>query len=200
MATREPAAECADGGSNAEASRIGLGTRIRAARTRRMLTMDAVARAAGCSRAFLSRIERNESMPSVATLLELARALEMPVGELFEESGPERAVVLRAEERPRVADGGALLETLTREVATRKMVVHRLLLEEGEETVPKLQRRHDEATGVVLSGRARVSLEAYDCELDPGDSFYFDAAAPYRVESLGPGTCELILVHCQRSW
>lgn len=184
----------------AEAERINVGTKIRRLRARRMLTMEAVAQLAGCSRAFLSRVERNESMPSVATLVDIARALEVPVGVLFDESEAEKAAVVRAAEQPRLEDEGAIVDTLTRDVMTRKMVLYRLTLAEGAETAPKLHRFHDEVAGLVVSGQARVSWDQQELDLGPGDTFYLDSASPYRLENRGDDACEVIFVNCKRTY
>jgi transcriptional regulator with XRE-family HTH domain len=183
-----------------EAERINIGTKIRRLRARRMLTMEVVAQKAGCSRAFLSRVERNESMPSVATLVDVARALEVPVGVLFDESEAERAVVVRASERSGLQDDGVLIETLTRDVMTRKMVLYRLLLEESADVQPKLHKYHDEVLGLVLAGRVRLCLEQQQWDLAAGDTFYIDAPSPYRVENTGSGPAEIILTNCKRTY
>ncbi len=183
-----------------EAERINVGSKIRRLRARRMLTMEAVAQKAGCSRAFLSRVERNESMPSVATLVDIARALEVPVGLLFDESRAESAAIVRAAEQTRVEDDGVVTETLTRDVMTRKMALHRLVLAEGAETTPKLHKYHDEAAGLVLAGAVRLSWDQQELDLAPGDTFYLDAATPYRIEALGGGPAELVIVNCKRTY
>src|SRR3954454_18672757 len=63
----------------------GLARRIRALRERRGLTQEEFARRCGISVSFASLLERGERSPSYDTLLTIARALEVPVADLFRE-------------------------------------------------------------------------------------------------------------------
>ena len=56
---------------------------IRETRTERGLTLEALAKVSGVSRSMASQIERGESSPTVATLVALARALDLDLGALF---------------------------------------------------------------------------------------------------------------------
>jgi transcriptional regulator with XRE-family HTH domain len=64
-----------------------LGRRVRALRETMRLTQDAFARRCGISVSFASLLERGERSPSYETLLVIAKALEVPVSELFRD-GP----------------------------------------------------------------------------------------------------------------
>ena len=77
-----------------------LGVRLRALRQAQGLTLDALAEAAGLDKGYLSRLERGLKNPSIATVLRLSEALEVPVAELFGERLAEHAVrVTRAGDR-----------------------------------------------------------------------------------------------------
>ncbi|MBD3174656.1 MAG: helix-turn-helix domain-containing protein [Armatimonadia bacterium] len=184
----------------AEARRINIGSKIRKLRARRMLTMEAVARAAGCSRAFLSRVERSESMPSVATLVDIANALGVPVGFFFDESEAEQAVVVTPEERQRVEDEGVVSETMTRDVLTRKMTMMRVELPGRAETTPKRHKYHDEVCGLVTKGRVQISCDHRVFEVGEGDTFYLDSPAPYQVENLTDDTAEMLVINCKQTY
>ena len=64
-----------------------LGRRVRALRETMRLTQDAFAHRCGISVSFASLLERGERSPSYETLISIARALEVPVSELFRD-GP----------------------------------------------------------------------------------------------------------------
>jgi transcriptional regulator with XRE-family HTH domain len=184
----------------AEAQRVNIGGRIRKMRVRRMLTMEAVARVAGCSRAFLSRVERNESMPSVATLLDISKALGVPIGFFFDESEAERAVIVTPAERSRTESDEYALEELTRDVLTRKMTLQRLVVQPGETYVPKRHKLHDEASGIVISGTGTLAYDARSWAIGPGDTFYLDSPAPYRITGTSDECLEIILTQCKRTY
>lgn len=83
-----------------------LAARLKAARQRRDLTLDALAERAGVSRAMISRIERGESSPTAALLDRLCAGLGVTLSALFHEerhAGP----VARLAEQPVWQDPGS---------------------------------------------------------------------------------------------
>jgi transcriptional regulator with XRE-family HTH domain len=74
-----------DSGPRAELQ--ALARRVRAGRESLRLTQEEFARRCGISVSFASLLERGERSPSYETLLEVAKALEVPVAELFRD-GP----------------------------------------------------------------------------------------------------------------
>ena len=80
-----------------------IGAKLRAARTAQGMSLAQVAETTGLSKGFLSRVERDETSPSVATLVQLCQVLSLPVGALFAE--PEVQHVAYAD-APRINLGG----------------------------------------------------------------------------------------------
>ena len=68
---------------------VALGSRLRALRRKRLLTLEQLAGATGLNRGYLSRLENGEKSPSIATTLKLAKALEVPTAALFGEAVEE---------------------------------------------------------------------------------------------------------------
>jgi transcriptional regulator with XRE-family HTH domain len=66
-------------------SLLALGRRVRGLRESLRLTQDEFATRCGISVSFASLLERGERSPSYETLLTIARALEVPVSDLFRE-------------------------------------------------------------------------------------------------------------------
>lgn len=64
-----------------------LARRIRALRERRGLTQEDFAQRSSISVSFASLLERGERSPSYETLVQVAAALEVPMGELFRDLG-----------------------------------------------------------------------------------------------------------------
>jgi DNA phosphorothioation-dependent restriction protein DptG len=62
---------------------VAMGKRIRAARTARNLTQTELAKRVGCSYPFLGHIERGTRIPSVETLCQIAKALNMSTDALL---------------------------------------------------------------------------------------------------------------------
>ncbi len=82
---------------------LRLASRLKAERTGKGLSLDALAKLSGVSRSMLSQIERGESSPTVASLWNLTRALNVDFAELIDaqdgQVGPILDVV-RAENAP----------------------------------------------------------------------------------------------------
>lgn len=72
---------------------VRIGAKLRAARKAHGYTLEQLALAAGLTKGFLSRVERDETSPSVATLITLCEVMSLDVGSLFRV--PEVALVHR---------------------------------------------------------------------------------------------------------
>ena len=81
-----------------------LGERIRAARLRRRLSLDALAVQAGVSRSMLSDIEHGSKVPTVLVLDRIATALGSSIARLLDEEKHDRIILLRHEEQDVVRD------------------------------------------------------------------------------------------------
>ncbi|NYE96400.1 transcriptional regulator with XRE-family HTH domain [Psychromicrobium silvestre] len=123
---------------------VAIGSRIRAARQAQRLTIDQVADATGLTKGFLSRVERDLTSPSVASLVTLCQVLSISIGELF--AVPETHLV-RHEEGPRISLGG-------------DGIVERLLTARSERRLQILRAQ------IAPHGRGESELYAVDCEVD----------------------------------
>ena len=63
---------------------VKIGRRVRAERTKRFITQEQLARAAGISQKALSKIETNEVEPRFSTIRKLAKALDIAPYEFVE--------------------------------------------------------------------------------------------------------------------
>lgn len=91
----------------ADAAAAQVGPRIKTVRQARRMTIETLAEASGLTKSFLSKVERGRSTPSVAALLRIAAALEIPLASLFENSATR--YIVRAENYPRIEFGGSNL-------------------------------------------------------------------------------------------
>jgi transcriptional regulator with XRE-family HTH domain len=78
-----------------------LGELLREARAGRF-TIEELAQRANVSAGRISQIERGIANPSFETLWRLASALEVPLGSLFEGTGPKQDALVRRDERKRI--------------------------------------------------------------------------------------------------
>jgi transcriptional regulator with XRE-family HTH domain len=155
-----------------------IGARLRAARQSAGLTLAAVAEQAGLTKGFLSRLERDEVSPSVASLVTVCGVLGIGVGALFE--APQTSLV-RAEEAPSINFGGqGLREFLLTAGSQRQLQVIRSLVEPGGGGGPELYSLACEVEFVYLvAGRLRLQLPGEIVDLAAGDAFTMPGATPH---------------------
>jgi transcriptional regulator with XRE-family HTH domain len=79
---------------------VRIGARIRALRAKRKLTLDALARRAGVSRAMLSRIERGESSATAQLLGKVCGGLGITLSVLFSETQAPVRPLARRQDQP----------------------------------------------------------------------------------------------------
>jgi transcriptional regulator with XRE-family HTH domain len=68
----------------------GIGTRVSERRRQMGLRVADLAGVVGVSSSLISQIERGRTSPSIATLFKLAKALSVPIDDLFEEPGSDQ--------------------------------------------------------------------------------------------------------------
>jgi transcriptional regulator with XRE-family HTH domain len=80
-----------------------IGAKLRSTRLGQGLTIAQVADATALTKGFISRIERDETSPSVSTLVTICQVLSLPIGTLFE---PPENEVVALEDAPLINMGG----------------------------------------------------------------------------------------------
>lgn len=155
-----------------------LGARLRAARQAQRLTIEQLATATGLTKGSISRIERDETSPSVATLAAICGALSLPVGSLFEP--PEAAVVALAE-APRINLGGhGVVERLVTPRGQARIQVIRSDIEPGGSGGDDLYTINCEVEVVhVFAGALIVRFADREVRLDAGATLTFPGGEPH---------------------
>ncbi len=162
----------------ARTDQVRIGARIRAARTARALTLDAVAEGAGLTKSFVSRLERDQVSPSVASLVAVCDVVGLRVGELFEP--PTTAVVRAGEATPINFGGTGAQETLLSPGTQKQVQVIRSRLLPAAHGGAQLYALDCEVEFVVvLDGRLVVTLGEAEIELGPGDALTFSGHEPH---------------------
>ena len=160
---------------------LALGTRIKALRKQRSLSLADLARSTGLSEATLSRVENGQTLVSAHHLYQLSRTLDADITAFFEDSS--KAISNGIRSICRKGEGIALstarydAQVLCTDIANKRMhpainiVTLRSLDEAGGYS------RHDgEEFLHVLSGTLLLATEFYEpLVLEPGDNIYFDS-------------------------
>jgi transcriptional regulator with XRE-family HTH domain len=184
-----------------------LGTRLRAERERRGLTLRELARRLEVSPSLVSQIETGKTQPSVRTLYAMVSELGVSLDELFAAAdghNPRSAATLRpAAEATRSPVGyGHVQRASARDVIDlgsgvrwerlttwndRDVEFLYAIYEAGGSSSPdgSLMRHSGREFGIVLSGELGVKVGFEDYVLGAGDSIAFDSSIPHRLHNDG---------------
>lgn len=170
-----------------------LGRKIRDLRLRRGLTVQQLAEASKLSKGFISQVENDRTSPSLATLRDLALALETSVAYLVVEED-QVPYVVRRNERPRVQVGGntSKVEVLSAQ-PKRNLELLMAELPPGMPAGDKRHYHHGEECLVVLEGRVRLTCGEHVLVLETGDSCHYDGRVPHAVENCGSTTARVMI-------
>jgi transcriptional regulator with XRE-family HTH domain len=170
-----------------------LGKKIRDLRLRRGLTVQQLAGATGLSKGFISQVENHRTSPSLATLHDLARALETSAAYLVVEED-QVPCVIRAAQRPRVPVGGnaSRVEVLSAQ-PKRNLELIQLDLPAGLEAGDHRHYHHGEQCLLCVEGHVRLNCGEHVIDLAPGDSCHFDGRVPHAIENRGASAARVLI-------
>ncbi len=168
--------------------RVRFGARLRHAREASRLSLGEVAARSGVTKSFLSRVERDITSPSVASLIGICDALGLSVGELFQ--APQTTLVRRAD-RPRIAElpkAADVVDTLITPADERHVTVLETTAASGGSGGSTLYTLPSECeVCFVLQGAIEVQVEDQPFTLQAGDALTFGAAVPHSWNALSDG-------------
>jgi transcriptional regulator with XRE-family HTH domain len=170
-----------------------LGKKVRDLRLRRGMTVQLLAEATNLSKGFISQVENDRTSPSLATLRDLARALETSVAYLVveEEQHPH---VVRANDRPRLRVGGNTTKVeLLSALPKRNLELVLAELPPGVKAGDKKHFHHGEECVLCLEGRVSIACGMQTLVLEEGDSCHFDGRVPHAVENAGERAARVLI-------
>jgi transcriptional regulator with XRE-family HTH domain len=164
---------------------VRLGARIRHARERRRLSLGDVSERTGLSRGFLSRVERDMTSPSVASLVAVCRAIALPLERLFAAS---TVSVVRAADRPAaVLPGRAVADTLITPAHEPHVTVLETLAAPGGSGGDDYYALPSECeVCYVLDGTIELDVDGDTFVLARGDALTFGASTPHTWRNPSP--------------
>jgi transcriptional regulator with XRE-family HTH domain len=160
--------------------RVRIGARLRHARESSRQSLSEVAARCGVSKGFISRIERDEASPSVASLVALCDAVGLTMADLF--AIPQTTLV-RHSARPSL-DGlpksAAVVDTLITPPRERHVTVLETTAAPGGSGGEPLYTLPSECeVCFVLEGSVELEIDDERFLLGPGDALTFGAAVPH---------------------
>lgn len=175
-----------------------LPERLKKARRAQGLSLEAVEKLSGVSRSMVSQIERGESNPTVATLFNLTRALDVDfAGLLGEESAEDRVEIVHETQTPALdrAGDGCKIRILSPPQDTGTLEVYELIFAAGGRLESKPHERGTREQLIAEEGCLEVTSGVARGTLSKGDTARYAADVPHCIEALdGPARAILLVV------
>lgn len=174
-----------------------LPARLKEARRAQGLSLDAVAKLSGVSRSMVSQIERGESSPTIATLWNLTRALQVDFAGLLDAATePARIVTLRSAEVPTISNlgSGCRIRILSPPEEAGHHEVYELLIVAGGKLDSRPHTRGAREHLSVFEGIADVTSAEATTRLHTGDTARYAADVPHAIMAVdGPVRAFLVV-------
>ncbi|MGC8719775.1 MAG: helix-turn-helix domain-containing protein [Thermodesulforhabdaceae bacterium] len=182
---------------------LQIGNKVRELREKKRYTLQELSSRTGLSKALLSQIENNRVIPPIATLLRLAKALDVSLSYFFQDEVKGRSVyVTRANERLRVdrrqhhreGEVNYIYEALETQKHDKHMEPFYVEFPPMDPESMVFTSHEGEEFVYVLDGTIEFRTANTIIVLNPGDSLYFDAAQGHAFRSLGEDVAKAVIV------
>ncbi|APG48868.1 helix-turn-helix domain-containing protein [Phaeobacter porticola] len=173
-----------------------LPARLKAARRAQGLSLEAVANLSGVSRSMVSQIERGESSPTIATLWNLTRALQVDFAGLLDNSeSRDRIEVLRDDDVPSIENmgEGCLIRILSPPEDAGGHEVYDIRLNSGGALNSQPHGRGTVEHLTVLEGQVLLSSGDARDSLIAGDTARYAADVPHAITA-NAGAARVFLI------
>jgi transcriptional regulator with XRE-family HTH domain len=171
-----------------------LGSRLRALRKERDLTQRELASRAGISSNAISLIERSQISPSVATLQNLATALNVKMSYFFDEEVQTNIMHVKPDERPSLESRGVTIESIGKHLHGQELEPFFISLGPDSESGRRQVIHSGHEFVYCLRGRVEYEIDGDVYMLNEGDFLLFEAQLPHHWRNLTSETAELLLI------
>jgi transcriptional regulator with XRE-family HTH domain len=174
-----------------------LPARLKEARRTQGLSLEAVAKLSGVSRSMVSQIERGESSPTISTLWNLTRALQVDFAGLLEAGSQAAAIeVLRADAVPTIDNLGkrCRIRILSPPQEAGRHELYDLVLGANGALESQPHRRGAREQLTVVQGQIEIASGAGTERLGAGDTARYAADVAHAIRALhGPARAFLVV-------
>jgi len=176
-----------------------LAKRLKETRKSKGLSLEATAGLSGVSRSMLSQIERGESSPTVATLWNLTRALQVDFAGLFDDAGASHTIheIMRANRTPTIDSQGegCRIRILSPPDQAGRLEVYEIGFAADGALISESHRQGCVEHLTVLDGALQVVAGDEAAELNEGDTIRYAADCNHAIRATGTPAKALLIVH-----
>lgn len=181
---------------------IDVGQKIRDLRKRQGLSIETLARRSGLSAAAIQKIETNHMVPTITSLMKIARALGERVSFFVDEKdGKDQILLIKRKERKRFFSemSKMLQEYITGQIKGAVLEGGVFTVKAGGQSGPEMNTHPGEEIILCLKGTVDVFTPSHRYNLSVGDALHFKSDIPHRWKNSGKTEAQLIWVYTQRT-
>lgn len=173
-----------------------LPARLKEARAAKGLSLDAVSKLSGVSRSMVSQIERGESSPTIATLWNLTRALQVDFAGLLDAPDTPAIDVVRSADTPTIENRGTgcKIKIISPPKQAGQNEVYELAFNAGGVLDSQPHGRGAREHLTVIHGSVLVTSAEAQTRLAEGDTARYAADVPHTIRAEGPARAFLIVI------
>lgn len=178
-----------------------VGEKIRTLCADKKITLDDLAARTGLTTAQIELIQNSDSVPSLAPLIKIARALGVRLGTFLDDSSELGPVVHRQADAQQPATFSSQLSTanshldffsLAASKTGRHMEPFLVTIKPSPTHEPILSSHEGEEFIFVLQGSVKINYGRTVYELHAGDSIYYDSIVDHLVSALNGEAAQII--------
>lgn len=181
---------------------INVGEKIRDLRRRQNLSIGVLAKRSGLSAAAIQKIETNHMVPTIVSMMKIARALGERVSFFVDEKdGRDQILLIKRRERKRFYSEMSKMsqEYITGQIKDRVLEGGVLTAKDGGQSGPAMNTHPGEEIIFCLKGKIEVFTPSETYLLSSGDTLHFKSDIPHRWKNGGKREAQLIWVYTQRT-
>jgi transcriptional regulator with XRE-family HTH domain len=168
--------------------KLDIGSKIRAIRNRKKITIAQMCDGTGLSKGFISNVENNNTSPSINTLQTIANYLGVPLPYLLLEKKQHMRVV-RKDERTYSTMEKLKIEHIS---SMGGLSLRSVEFPPGA-FIGDSHAHEGEECHLVLEGKISAEQGEDSIVLEEGDSFSWNASVPHTVKNIGDGKAVVLI-------
>lgn len=174
--------------------KMAVGQRIRELRTKKKLSLRALADLSNLSTNAISLIERGDNSPTVTSLHSLASALGVSITAFFERQSGGQVIHLKKDQRPTSATAGVTMENLGCGLPNQQIEPFLITIKPGSSSTSSQITHSGEEFIYVLKGSLVCKVNEQEYDLEEGDSLLFLASQPHIYRNQSSKAAQMLII------
>lgn len=168
---------------------------LKAIRTKKHLSLDAVSTLSGVSKSMLAQIERGDVNPTISIVWKIANGLKVSFTSIVEPQREDTEIIPKNQIEQLIEDGGKFINSPIFKFSDKyKFETFRVELLPGGTRSSDAHFPGTEEFVTVYKGTIIITAGDESYTLHEGDSIRYRADAPHSYTNPGPGTTDIHMV------